>query len=466
MDVNTAIVNCWIEVGKNITIEQMEVPVMDRSHNHAIIRIWLIHFGQKRPTRMAAVGSAVSVDADDTNVIVLQVFRALVDPGFWQQMINGPAKMIMQGYFPTDESQPVLQIWSRRWNAKGKQSTSSVADQFSMLCRINKSATSTWLKRSGSGSPCIFCSVKADGPSTDESMNTHRIIWVSRDIHEALVTLAKMPDHCGLVHRAPHSFGIRVEKARFSSAWKEIKGESEPVPSLINTKFRFLLAGAPPGLSGPQLEAWGTELSWPLRVLKNHGGGKFLIGAEKDPPSMNLVIQQHQVICQPYAERPSKQVPPIVTGKLMLPRENNDRGEDQVFLNDPWAQGRNADSSNHAAWARYRPVKTPEGTMQVDAEDTTTEIVSKQSARITEVEDQLKTLQEQISADQRANQARFNKVDHDIQAMSTTLWSTLEEALKQQSQNLVNTFDSLLRRSPRAESDRSDRSRSPVGKDK
>eukprot|EP00438_Fugacium_kawagutii_P028889 Skav225393 [mRNA] locus=scaffold2656:251772:253286:- [translate_table: standard] len=470
LDVNTALINSWIPVGSAITIEQKEVPVMDVDQNHAIIRIWMVHFGQKKPSRNPSIGSSVEVEAEETVVLLLQVFRNLVDATFWQDLVASPAKQIMQNYFGHEETHSVIQIWPRRWNLKGKPSNKEEADAFSLLCRINKSEAQPWLRKSGTGTPCMFCSLKADRQDPDEVTNTHRVVWCSKTIHDTLVLLAKIPDHSGVVHRAPHSFGVRVEKTRFASAWKEIKGESEPVPSQIQCKFRYLLAGAPPSLTGPQLETWSKEATWPLRVLRSYGGGRFLVGAEKEVPNPNMAIHKHQIICQPYIEKTAKSVPPIVTGKLNLP-ESKSRGEDSLLSEDPWAQGalktKDAPGAHQGAWAHYRPISKSDHNMSVDAPDCTTEVVAKQSARIAEVEDQLKCLQEQLTADQKANQTRFTQLDHNIQSMHSNLRSTLEEALKQQSANLVSTFDQLLKKSPRAESLHSgDRSRSPVGKDK
>eukprot|EP00438_Fugacium_kawagutii_P031479 Skav222648 [mRNA] locus=scaffold10:497599:502317:- [translate_table: standard] len=469
MDTNTAVLNCWIPAGTNIAVEQKEIPVMDQDGNHAIIRVWLAHFGQKKPARNPAVGSSVKVEADETNVLVIQVFKALVDEQFWKNLKTGPAKHVMQNYFAAGEAQPVVQLWSRRWNCKGKQSSIDDADQFSLLCRVNKSHVNTWLRRSGSGTPCMFCSIKSDKSDGDESVNTHRVVWSSKTIHDTLIQLAKIPDHCGVVHRAPHSYGIRVERARFASAWQEIKGSDEPVPSQIQCKRRYLIAGAPPALTGPNLEAWSKEVDWPLRVLRSYGGGRFLVGSEDEVPSKDLVIQKHHIVCQPYAEKSTKAVPPIVTGKLNLPTEKAGPGEDMVFTNDPWAAGAIAakEGASGPSWSKYRPTTRPDNNMQVDGSDATSEVVARQSERITAVEDQIKCLQEQLSADQKSNQTRFTQLDHNIQSMHSNLRTTLEEALKQQSANLVSTFDSLLRRSPRAESLHSgDRSRSPVMKEK
>lgn len=466
LDVNTAVLNQCIPVGKNFQIEQMMIPVMDADKNHALIRVWLLHMGAKKATMKPAMGSDVEVVTDDTCVIVLNVHKPLVETSFWTAITESPARHVMRTYFQPADPQHVLQIWSRRWSKSGKPCKVDEADQFSMLCRINKAEVQGWLKQSGIGVQPIFCSLKADG--NHDNSNAHRIIWVGKDIHTARIQLTSAPDHQGLVHRAPHSFGIRFETARFATAWKEIKGD-DPLPSQIQCKQKYLLAGAPASLTGPKLEEWSTGVQWPVRVLRSFGGGKFLVGSEDEVPSHHLAIHNHPVICQPYVEKQGRSNQPVIIGKLNLPMPAADPdGEDTVFTNDPWAAGRSraTDMQGNGAWARYQGPSKPKENMQVDEPDGAMDIMSKQSTRITEVESQLKTIQEQMSADQRANQARFAQVDHNLQAMQTGLRATLEDALRQQSANLVSTFETLLKKSPRTDGGKdSHRSRSREKRD-
>lgn len=135
-----------------------------------------------------------------------------------------------------------------------------------------------------------------------------------------------------------------------------------------------------------------------------------------------------------------------------------------MFNDDPWAPaaaGSKDRRTTGGVWARYKPTSKPEA-MQVEPSDGATDMIVKQANRLTEVETQLRTLQEQMNADQKANQARFQQLDCNVQNMGSQLKITLEEALKQQSASLISTFDALLKRSPRNElSKENDRSRSP-----
>lgn len=299
LDCNTAMINQWINVGKNIPIEQMDIPVMDSDRNHAVIRVWLLHFGSKKVVKKPALGCDVSVESDATNVVVLQIHAYHCDQVFWKTLQEAPAKITLQTYFQSSDALPVHYVWSRRWSKNGKIGKPDDADQFSMLCRVAHDQASLWIKRSGTSNPPVFAAVKSERDG--DGVTAHRVIWIAKDRHAALVKLASLPDNCGLVHRPPNSYGIRVEAGRFESAWKELR-EHDPIPSQIACKQKYLLAGAPPGLNGPKIEEWGKGAQWPLRVLRSYGGGKFLIGTQTEAPSNHMVIQNHPIICQPFAD--------------------------------------------------------------------------------------------------------------------------------------------------------------------
>lgn len=195
------------------------------------------------------------------------------------------------------------------------------------------------------------------------------------------------------------------------------------------------------------------------------------MGAENEVPTNNLMIQNKQIICQPYIDKSVKAAPPIVIGKLNL--HENMQGiveEDPLFTNDPWAKYRpGMEASGPSQPRKQRPITKGDSNMQVEDSDNTNDVVARQSARIAVMEDQLKNLHDQMAADQKSNQQRFTQLDQNISSVASGLRGTLEAALKQQSESLIATFDTLLNRSPRnttqipqGNQDREVRSRSPV----
>ena len=80
----------------------------------------------------------------------------------------------------------------------------------------------------------------------------------------------------------------------------------------------------------------------------------------------------------------------------------------------------------------------------------------------------MQTLEARLTEGQNSNLQKFEKIESDISGIEHSLRGSLKEALSQQSEQLLATFESLLKRSPRTKDikrDRPDRStsRSPRG---
>eukprot|EP00438_Fugacium_kawagutii_P030882 Skav213473 [mRNA] locus=scaffold3211:328632:331034:- [translate_table: standard] len=457
LEVCTALVSQKVESGDHIKVEPAEVMVTDESRNRALIRIFMIHFGAVRPKPAALRGADVMIESQPSSVIVTNVYRYLVDADFWETLKKSPAKTILQSIFRNQEMTSVHQIWSRRWQKSMKQVDPNDAENFSMLLRVPTADVSAWLKRSGVGAQPIFVATKiiADEQPPEEA---HRVIWIGKTLPAAVAALTQCPDHIGLVHRAPCSYGIRVEAKRFPSLWKELKGEDE-VPTQIPIKFKFVISGAPPSLGGPLLEKWGDSLGWPLRALKRFGNGKFLVGSNSHPPAYHMLLDKHQVIITAQETKSAKPEPSIILGKLQIQEDKKcpDKGNDDLWENDPWGAWRESHPEQEIS---RKPSRSSQDRNVVAPDSATTELMSKQSQRLTTVESELQQLKQQIAEDQQATQTRFNQVDTTIQGMGNQLRLSMEEELKAQTTNLMQTFENLLKRSPR-DDPAHHRSRSP-----
>eukprot|EP00438_Fugacium_kawagutii_P028276 Skav229512 [mRNA] locus=scaffold842:79891:90185:- [translate_table: standard] len=447
------------------TVQQAEIAVEDELQNKAVIRVFLVHFGQNPILPADVPGSDVIVETMASDVLVMQVIRSMTEPHFWENLIAGPAKTILSSYFHDTDQLKVLQVWSRRWKANNKPCAPRESESFSMLVRIQQSDKGEWMKRSGSGPTPIFTSIKMfnDGSVNDDG---NRIIWVGKSIHETVATLTQVPDHLGIVYRHPGSYGIRFDGKRFPSAWKELK-KTEDLPNLIQAKQKFIINGVPPTVSGASLETWGKELGWPIRTLKRLPDNRFLVGAAENPPAFHLQIGSSPAIVTVYENRMPKQAPQVLLGKLQMPTANlaaDGKGEDTIFSDDPWGQFRAANGLPSSKTFGAAGNKSNE-TKEAPKEDATTSVITKQSERLSEVEDEIKQIKAQMAQDQSATQQRFGQMDQTINNMGNQLKSSLEEALKQQSSSLVKTFEALLKQSPREGGGRPSRSRSPVHKE-
>eukprot|EP00438_Fugacium_kawagutii_P001721 Skav204112 [mRNA] locus=scaffold5190:71944:73839:- [translate_table: standard] len=458
---NTAIVSQAVEGGSQIAVQPAEIMVGDEHHNRALIRVHLIHFGQTKIVPAEVPGSDVIVEKKDNEVLVLQIIRAMTDHVFWDKLIKAPAKTLLAACFHDTEPLQVIQLWSRRWTCGNKPCTPQEAEAFSILVRVPVDDLNSWLKRSGTGPIAVFASRKIMSDST-EQLDPSRVIWVSKTIHEAVAAMTQTPDHLGLVYRHPSSFGIRFDQKRFPSAWKELKNSDE-LPNLINVRNKYILTGVPFGMSGAELENWGKEAGWPFRSLKKFQDHRFLIGAPNEPPSYHFMIGKKSVILLPYDNKVQRPDPQILLGKLHMPSENpkgTAKPEDTLSSDDPWDKFRRMNGMPlHNA--PQKSTAAPSGALQVPVDQGTTEVMSKQSQRLSDVEAEIQQIKSQMQQNQVETQQRFSQVDTTIQSMGAQLKHSLESALKQQSESLVQTFENLMKKSPRESAARPSRSRSP-----
>lgn len=464
-DVNTAITSEPIETNGQIQVDEITIPVEDESKNRALIRVYLIHFGQKKVIK--APITTGYVDVAPTQTVSLHVFRDHVDPRWWDTLTESPAKTCLKELFPDGVSNPISQVWSRQWLSGRAIVSTKVATCFSMLCAIQKSEVSKWLRLSGLTTNPIFVSIKRS-PETTSDDGGYRVIWLGKNLSEAISLVGTVVDHYGYVHHPPSSFGMRVANSRFPSAWKELKSD-EAVPSTVKGSHRFTISGAPSFIKGQDIEKWAETLSWQIRVLKKFGDSRFLVCADKDPPSFHMTLNNYEMLIEKQKEtaRPMKQ---IVVGKLNIPSHSSSSTSKDI--DDPWKNAKigttSVTSLGGDPWARYKGISKPSGdaTMaSIDIEDHTQTVITKQADRITSIEAQIEQMKHQMDENREKTEQKIEKVEHEVAEMSSNLKTSLQDALKEQSQSLIATFEALMKRSPRGktapEAPREEKSRSP-----
>ena len=450
-----------------ITSELITVQVTDAFQNNALIRVFLTQLGSKKVMKVPA--KDIEIKLSPVRTLALSVHKCLVDEPFWSALMKGPAKAILESMAIGPE-QKINQIYSRRWMAKGRVVEKHEADTFGMLCLVDEAATKTWLARSGTDRNPIFISGKRHHNDAHQE-EAHRVIWSGKCIRDALMQIALIQDHAGIVYKPPGSFGIRVQASRFASAWVELKGSGIEVPSQVHSTYKYVFAGLPPGLSGPNLETWASETKWQIRVLKKFQDGRFLVGSDTVKPEQRLSMNGREILIVEHQDR--KPLPKrLVAGTL----KSTDLGKDPIMTDggDPWQkmprQVGNAPSRPFNAWAKYRP----SGDVPMDGEgpvltgDPADQIFKNQNERITSIEAKMQTLEARFTEGQNSNLQKFEKIESDISGIEQSLRGSLKEALSQQSEQLLATFESLLKRSPRAKDIKRDRperstSRSPRG---
>lgn len=454
-EVSTALTCEPIQAKSPIQVTQIEIGVKDNHGNHALIQAWLTSFGQT-PVVMAPTKNA-EVEVETFTTLYFSVQQYHVEETWWKQLQLNPAKFLLQQAFQRTEQPKFNRIWSRRWSMGNRPVEQQFADSFSVLGSVLSSEVEDILRISGTQKPPIFISIHANKDAEpQEKWGGHRVIWVGREIEQALSSMSVLDEHRGLVPRHPSSYGIRVSESRFPEAYKELK--QEDAPAVVKCKHRYVLENVPMSVDSAKLEAWAKSVDWPVRVLRRHNNGRFVVGVADHPSVTQFSINSVPILHTLVQDAP-KDVKPILAGKLIMqvdPASSTD-GVDPIQVNDPWMhasfQGsRKPNPGSCNAWENYRPNQGPSNMMtpanQVSATPSD-DAMKAQSQRMSSIEADLANIKQQMETTQQANEGKFARIHTDIQNMHTSLRSSLGTALHDQSSQLNRTFEALMKGSPR-----------------
>lgn len=220
------------------------MTVQDALSNRALIRIWKTHFGQK-PVIKAPVQDG-SIDIEKCHTLALHVHREITREQFWSRLIAAPAKVTL-GVFK-DDKMSASQVFSRRWTLDGKQCEPRMADAFSVLVSVDEPQLEAWLAKSEDGS---------------DLSSKYRILWLGKQMTDAISTKSSLENHSGLILKPPNSFGARIHVDHLDEAWAKVKGPSEPVPKMLDVAFKYQVSNLPPNVRAKDLEEWSKLVHWP-----------------------------------------------------------------------------------------------------------------------------------------------------------------------------------------------------------
>ena len=384
----------------------------------------MVHLGDIKATRIPI--TEVKVEADSSIDLQVAVHLEHLTEQQWSELQNGPVKMLLRTLIP-DNSLAIQHVGFRRWTLKRSRAVPNNADYFAVTITVKQSEVQQWLKRSGLTTPPIFISLRMLGTEAD---NQYRILWMGRDggLAAAIAATPKVIDHCGIVYKSP-SFGIRVVKARYQSAYTELKPGSSYKPNPVSTPKHFLLQGMPKNLHQDSLQEISQELKWSFRMLKKRANGDMIVGAETEPPTSTLLVNGAEVLLTKLEAAP-KMTPTLVAGRL---RGAQKEGKD----------GELTPSTTSNSWSQLMPVQLNTG-VSPTLLSVSDDAAMKQSQRLTALKAQVCDLKQQIDADRGHIQQQFEQVEEKLQTVSTDLSLSLKTALDQQSKDLMHSFGKLV----------------------
>eukprot|EP00438_Fugacium_kawagutii_P033157 Skav231186 [mRNA] locus=scaffold425:125105:130273:+ [translate_table: standard] len=472
-EVNTALSCEPITAGVNIKVDAVQVSVEDNHGNLALIQAWLTHFGQT-PVVVAPTKNA-EVAVEDFSTISITVYKQHVEDSWWNQMTQHPVRFVLQQMF-ADEIPKFSRVWSRRWCIGTKICDPTMADSFSFLGSLLTANMVDALRRSGTTKPPIFVSIHTPkGDANGPKWGGYRVIWMGKALDQTLTAMSTLDGHCGLVFKQPSSYGVRVKDDDFAEAWKEIR--SDTPPTQIQCKYRYSLDNVPSSVDPTRLEEWSKSVGWPMKVLKRHNTGKYVVGVADHPKENQYSINSTTILHRLIHESKSDQRP-ILAGRLVMNNSGVLPNEEGDFMQreDPWMQGRSVmetkpQGMQATGWERYTPTSQVPTSARSGAHQSTAasdENLKLHATRMTAIEADLQAMKTQMMTSQKAVESRFGRLETEVTTMQTSLKASLEKALNDQSAQLIKNFEQLMKSSPRTATPKHDsnkaspRSRSPT----
>eukprot|EP00438_Fugacium_kawagutii_P015682 Skav235305 [mRNA] locus=scaffold520:244172:247198:- [translate_table: standard] len=428
-----------------VTTEQLVVPVEDASKNRALVRVWITHFGQKKVIR--APEQNMNIKLEPSHTLAIHMHRELVGNDVWSRLIEGPVKYIMS--ILKDKNMQTTQVFSRRWTIDGKQCEPKIATAFSVLITVDQSQLEMWLARSGMTSPIVFVQIKKQEDGKD-STGSYRVIWLGKQITDAIASTSALEHNSGLIFKPPNSFGARIHVDHYDEAWKSLKGD-EPAPQVINIKYKYMISNLPGNAKSKDIEEWAKQMPWVCRVLRRFNNGSYLIGSQQEVPSWHLSMNGLPVLITSFEDQP-KQSTSIVAGRIKMPEITQ---PEQALNEDPWfgrklGKGSTPAPVNHHPWALYKPTTQA----HENAKDSSTD------QRISAIEAEVQSMKEQMANNQSENTRQIHGLDAKISDIQQSMHKSLKEALNEQSTSLIATFEALMKNHPASGKENRERSRS------
>ena len=442
---NSVVISEYIEVKEPFSIDTHVVSVKDHWGGAALLRVYLVHMGDIKACKSPL--KEVKVDADVSVEITIAAHGEHWTADQWKELIGGPVKCLLKLILPQGEL-PIQHVGYRRWALRRAKAKPEHSDYFGVTLTVKKSDLHNWLRKSGLTVPPVFINPRLQGNEDD---HLFRVLWIGKEITAAIASTPKVPDHLGLVYKsaeARSSFGVRVDKGRYVSAFSELKPEAGFKPSVVRASKLFLLQGLPRNLNHDAFDSVASEISWAFRVLKKKPNGSVMVGAEENPPHSSFVVNGHEVLITPV-EPIKKSVPAIIAGRLKGVQKETSSTTSSVPTTPSMSQ-----------------VSAPvPGFSSVGDEQ-----VTNQNNRITSLENQLTDIRKQITADKAEITSKVENVETKIGNVTQDLTLSLKEALDRQSRDLMSSFTRLMKgagtpssRDPSGvNSQKRERSRSPM----
>ena len=240
---------------------------------------------------------------------------------------------------------PVLDVWRRQWlNLAFNQVSPASADLYAVNIRCVKSAEFAILAMSGTNG--LFVEPRSlDGKQT---VSDFHIIWMPRaSISDLQHVKQTTPAVVGLA-RLGSRLGVRTRACDAMDVSKTIRPDA--IVLAAGPKTDYEIGPIPFGMDRSALATLCNSFGWkvkPVSQVRSAEGLGMIWSVQSctDPPSHAFQTKRGEIVVNKVPTKPSSSVVPasipVTSAKTLqlctLDNQKNNKGEDPLMRNDPWA---------------------------------------------------------------------------------------------------------------------------------
>eukprot|EP00438_Fugacium_kawagutii_P013158 Skav215784 [mRNA] locus=scaffold2935:20433:22409:+ [translate_table: standard] len=448
---------------KHSACTPLQMPGFDANGRPLILAICMHNIGKKAVITKHSTSSQIPVL--ESAVLCFTVFKDECTPDEWTNLLEHPVKHVLRAIDAQSDQMPLLAPpWGRVFQKQNRKVDPSEAESFQFHARVGKNLVPAFLRLSGTHA--TYISVKTEDRTISKEF---QVVWLPWNDMQLQVSATSMNKCLGVVRTTRKdgrtSKGLRFSRDDYREAFAELRLDDD-LPPDVKPNFLFKIYPTPLGTTHESVQKFLNSQGWGARPLRSLSSTAWLCACDKHFDAVFASWNNHSILIK-WIEQGQSSRQLVIAGqlpKVALADKSNPSG-DTLQDNDPWAPYK-AKQAQVTQSAQLPPTVL----RQLDApiEDR----FKKNEAAMTDMQTQIKCLQETVKCQGATMDAGHKQIQHDFtqlrndcktqfDSMTAAFQSTLESALKSQQGNMTKQFQDLKqminrtgkRRSPTAKPD-------------
>ena len=426
-----------------------------------IVTAAVLQLGQQTVQRFVP-DTCAKIDEVATSVIRIMAYKDQYRDHDWNNFKDRPVKCLMeQPAFQMLPKNAVIDVWDRQFVSKSfKKSRAPEAEIFIVTIRVEQQFAPELLEISGKDG--IYTE-----PRDDAGRNPHpsyKVVWIPKASFGDLVVAKQKTEGPSWITRNGDRYGIRVEAEHERTAHQLHRPEVDFIGGELK---QYRIGPLPFGTNKSSLSKafrlwnWEARAGQPLTQTRDHSGVFWSAQAACNPSHWIFTMQHGDVLIsqEPSREDSLKPSQSIVASTRTIQRITSGKNDatvaDPWLKDDPWAP-KNPQTSKALSVSQVAAIEQ-NIEKRIRANMTSSDDAAMESVlddRVTQMEQQMKHIQESFGSFQSQQQAHNVQVAHEltavrnqVDAQTTGFQQILADKLEEQ----MSKIDALLNKRQRNE---------------